>query len=382
MSVRKAADVKGVRTPSESSSSPAAMNDTIKNGHLRVHRPARNYGPHTSLFHHAFAKFKHRADRLDDDTVWQGDLEPNATLLESCHDFITNSCEVFEDEKERTKLLNPFFDKVLPDGSQHQTKLKTGKGSAKVDATWGATPPYIIFREDKNEKGMAGNTAIQGAVSYRVVVSMDEVRPLLLRTKSRLVLTTKPQYKPYIEHSSCPTIIVAVMGTCLETWTAVFIDGVFVDKLFSQEFYLDAFQAKSVLRLGRICSALKHCYDEVKRHYRSINVEAEPTDEHQYPRPLPVEGSGAVPKLKYIGKLSHSGKCIPVVQEEDSEPEAVRERPYAIYRAKLVEKDGEVDIVIKFATRYNADALRLLHGQGLHPHCITLLVLLATFTWL
>ena len=141
----------------------------------------------------------------------------------------------------------------------------------------------------------------------------------------------------------------------------------FVVKLFSQEFYLDAFQAKSVLRLGRICSALKQCHDELKLHYQLIDLQAAPTDEHQYPNPLPVKGSDAIPKLKYIGKLSHCGNCIPVVQEVDAELEAVRERPYAIYRAKLTEQDSEVDVVVKFVTKYNADAHRLLHGQGFAP---------------
>ena len=157
------------------------------------------------------------------------------------------------------------------------------------------------------------------------------------------------------------------MGTCIEIWSAVFIDGVFIDKLFSQEFYLDAFQAKSVLRLGRICSALKHCYLKLKQHYRMIDLKVVPSDEHLYPRPLPIEGFGVIPKLKYTGKLSHNGTCIPVVQEPDDDPEARRERPYAIYRAKLAKGDVEVEVVVKFTTRYNADAHNLLHGQGLAP---------------
>lgn len=179
VSVKKAADIKGMKPPSESSSSPAWMESAIGGGHLRAHRPANNYGPHTSLFHHAFAEFKHRADHLDDDTVWQGDLEPSADLLDFCHSFITSSCKVYEDEKQRTAILNPFFEKVLPEAGNYQTVLGSGKGSAKVDATWGAwdvSPPYIIFREDKNEKGMGGNPAIQGAASYRVAISLDEVR--------------------------------------------------------------------------------------------------------------------------------------------------------------------------------------------------------------
>ena len=106
------------------------MSDLFSNFHLRSHRPAYNYGPHTSLFHPAFAKFKHRADRLDEDSVWQGDLEPSAALLEHCHTFITSSCDIFEDEAARSKLLSPFFDKVLSE--QPEVLMQARK--AEVDA--------------------------------------------------------------------------------------------------------------------------------------------------------------------------------------------------------------------------------------------------------
>ena len=143
-SVKKAADIKGVKLPSESSSSAAGIESAIGGGHLRAHWPANNYGPHASLFHHAIAEFKHRADCLEDGTNWQDDLEPSADLLDFCHRLITSSCKVYEDEKQRTVVLNPFFEKVLPEAGNYQTVLGSGKGSAKVDVTWGAwdvSPP-------------------------------------------------------------------------------------------------------------------------------------------------------------------------------------------------------------------------------------------------
>ncbi|KAL5497854.1 hypothetical protein ACEPAH_2785 [Sanghuangporus vaninii] len=155
------------------------------------------------------------------------------------------------------------------------------------------------------------------------------------------------------------------MGTRIEISTAVYIGGLYADKLISQELYIDAFQSRTILRLGRIATALRHCYGELDDHYRFLDLEADPTTRHLYPDLLPVEGSGPVPILVYMGKLTHGGQRIPVVQGDRSDKGAERERPYATYRAKMVDLDGRVDFVVKFTARYNEAAHRLLEGAEL-----------------
>lgn len=172
MSTQRAANLKNIRSPSETCNNPKTLKTAVNTTDLYIHRPARNYGPHTSLFHHAFARLKHCLDRLDDPTTWQPDLEPSAELLALCHNFISSSCEVFENEGERTVLLNPFFETVLPEPGNTQTLLEDR--TAKADATWGT--PFIIIREDKNEDGMSGNSSVQGKVFFRKAIAQKSVR--------------------------------------------------------------------------------------------------------------------------------------------------------------------------------------------------------------
>lgn len=156
------------------------------------------------------------------------------------------------------------------------------------------------------------------------------------------------------------------MGTRIEISTAIYIGGVYADKLIAQELYIDAFQANSVLRLGRMCRALRLCYNDLKEYYRTLNVKATPTTRHLYPNPLPAEGYDPVPALTYLCKLSHGGICIPVIQEGSNEQEDT-ERPYAIYRAKMTNSDGELDVVVKFTATYNEKAHQLLVTKQLAP---------------
>ena len=122
------------------------------------------------------------------------------------------------------------------------------------------------------------------------------------------------------------------------------------------------------MRLGRLCMALRHCYSEINDHYRFLSLDADPSTRHFYPVPLPVEGSEPVPSLEYMGKLTHGGQCVPVVQRGRGDKIAEDERPFAIYRAKMPDAEGErVDVVVKFTTRYNDVAHKLLGEAHLAP---------------
>ncbi|EGN96498.1 hypothetical protein SERLA73DRAFT_186261 [Serpula lacrymans var. lacrymans S7.3] len=345
MSVRRAADVRDIRSPSEISKDIKLLKDNSGSvrGDLYIHRPARNYGPHTSLFHHAFARLKHRLDRLDDPTIWQPDLEPSSELLGLCHSFISGSAELYDNEPQRRVLLKPFFESVLLDHGSYETKLDDRGGIA--DATWG--DPLIVIREDKNEPGVGGDSSLQGWVYFRKAVAQES-------------------YKPYVQRSNCPVVIIGVTGSRVEISTAMFIGGVYMDKLISQDLYIDAFQAKMVLHVGRMCQALRLCYNDLKEYYRALDLKAAPTTGHLYPSPLPARDYDTIPALKYMCKLSHGGQCIQVMQEERRE-EADAERPYAIYRAKMIDSDGEADVVVKFTARYNKAAHKLLETEQLAP---------------
>ncbi|KAL5520789.1 hypothetical protein ACEPAF_2792 [Sanghuangporus sanghuang] len=343
-SLKKASVTNEIRSPSEVIKDPKFLRNCVERADLHIHRPASNFGPHTSLFSRAFARLKYRLEHLDDSAIWVPGLEPDFELLGICHEFIIGSCAVFDAEDSRAIIVKHFFKPVLCDEGQYEQPLQDG--SAKPDVTWGY--PFRFIIGVKSEDGLGGSSSIQGHISYRKSVAQDS-------------------YKPYLARSNCPVIIIGITGTRIEISTAVYIGGVYADKLISQELYIDAFQANTILRLGRIAMALRHCYNELNDHYRFLDLKADPTARHLYPDPLPAEGSAKVPTLEYTGKLTHGGLCIPVVQKDRSDTLAEDERPYGRYRAKMVDLDDRVDVVVKFTARYNEAAHRLLEEVELAP---------------
>lgn len=154
------------------------------------------------------------------------------------------------------------------------------------------------------------------------------------------------------------------MGTRLEISTAIFTNGIYTDKLLSEDLCIDAWQSETVLRIGRIFKALSLVNAELREFYASILHDQDPVIDHQFPNPLP-RGNFAIPRLDYIGKLTRGGKLL----DESDENEVHRERPYALYRA-IMNRDetGQgVEVVVKFTVRYHEEAHRILATKGLAP---------------
>lgn len=166
------------------------------------------------------------------------------------------------------------------------------------------------------------------------------------------------------------------MGNRLEIAAAIYTDGVYVDKLFSEDLILDARQSDQVLRVGRVIKALQLSSGELSSYYRTLvkEVGSRSADtSHLFPDPVPLDESATVPKLSYLGKLSHSGDYLDILKAGDEE----KERPHAIYLAVMASQDAqtaeEQKVVVKFAYRYNETGHRILAKEGLAPqlhHCI------------
>ena len=71
-----------------------------------------------------------------------------------------------------------------------------------------------------------------------------------------------PQHLEYFDRSNCPVALLTVTDTRLEISSLVFIDGVYVEKLFSEELCLGPWQSDNVLRLGRIMVAVSLFFKE------------------------------------------------------------------------------------------------------------------------
>lgn len=166
------------------------------------------------------------------------------------------------------------------------------------------------------------------------------------------------------------------MGSRLEISTAIFIDGIYTDKLFSEDLYIDAWQYNTVHRVGLVFKAISLAVAELREYYETLvdDPNPEPITMRLYPTPLPLDEGHNIPQLNYIGKLSHAGGLL----QEDDKKMIKQERPYALYKAKMVqtESNDEVDVVVKFTVRYHEEAHRILAENQLAPtlHCCIPLV--------
>ncbi|KAL5522337.1 hypothetical protein ACEPAF_2194 [Sanghuangporus sanghuang] len=227
---------------------------------------------------------------------------------------------------------------------------------AKPDAVWGQIIRAIL--ELKNVDGLGGNPILQATLDYAKI----------------LFQARDQEHRTCVVWSNWPIILICIAGSRLEISTAVFTDGIYSDKLLSEDFYIDAWQSETVLRVGRIFKALSLAIEELPEYYEpfSEGLEMEATIAHVYPNPLPCEGYH-IPQLTYIGKLSHMGGLL-----DEKDNVAVRlERPYALYRARMIQdgSDDEVDVVVKFTVRYHEQAHRILEQNELAPRlhfCIPL----------
>lgn len=157
------------------------------------------------------------------------------------------------------------------------------------------------------------------------------------------------------------------MGTRLEISTAIYINGIYVDKHLSYEMYLDAWQSEHILRLGQIFMAVRNAVNELVEYYSELNERLggnPPTIRHLFPNPLPVS-STTLPTLEYRGKLSHTGA---LVEFSDATAEEVNQtQQYATYLAYMRVDDQQVEVVVKFTAQYNEAAHRLLADHGYAP---------------
>ena len=154
------------------------------------------------------------------------------------------------------------------------------------------------------------------------------------------------------------------MGSRLEISTAIFTNGVYPDKLLSEEFCIDAWQSATVLRVGRIFKALSLALAELREYYRDLanNPSAETTTAYLYPNPLPANEHTRIPRLHYHSKLPRNGQL--------SDERVVNNgRPCAPYRARTYQDEpvGEIEVVVKFTVKYHEEVHRILAENQLAP---------------
>jgi len=152
--------------------------------------------------------------------------------------------------------------------------------------------------------------------------------------------------------------------------TAIFTDSIYADELVSIELHFGSHAPNNVLRVARVFMAINECTERLRRLYRNLGAGASttPLGKVLWPSPTvdPTESTEGIPHLEFFSKVDRL-RGTPINQTTIDE----ENKRHAIYLARMWTEDGAstVDVLVKFAVKYNATAHRLLasHDPPLAP---------------
>ena len=162
-------------------------------------------------------------------------------------------------------------------------------------------------------------------------------------------------------------------GNRFEVSTAVFTDAVYADKLLSLDFCLGPHGPDNVLRVARVCMAIKKCMKRLREMYSGLERLPKMLFGVMYPSPTADPPESKIPQLKFFCKLDRvDGTPLSEVDEDNAR--------HGIYLARIqsVASKGDASTkigLVKFTAKYNEVAHRLLaeHDPPLAPilyHCM------------
>jgi len=165
------------------------------------------------------------------------------------------------------------------------------------------------------------------------------------------------QYKPYREYTNFPIVLVGVTANRLETSIAVCVGAIYVSKLLALDLSSGFHASDNIVRLARVFRVLHLCRIELESYYDKVISLASPALSCLFPNPTPAEPSKQLPKLVYRQFLSRTGQPTSTIVDLGT-------TTTAMYIAAL---DTSQEVVVKFTTRYNEEAHRLLAEHQLAP---------------
>ncbi|KAK7022318.1 hypothetical protein R3P38DRAFT_1116409 [Favolaschia claudopus] len=341
---RNLMNIHQLSAPSECGNNPIAL--YTHSGTLGG-RPQGRFGLPTSLYSPQLAALSDILSKRSTGTT------PTAWILRQAQELITLSLAFYNSEEERENAIRPVIDRVFPGAKWHH---KLPNGTATPAAVWEGQ----IF-ELKNERGSSGDPTAQTIADYEKIVDDVEGVESLGRLRS---------------HSIMPMILLSLASTQFEICGAIYTDMAQVDHLFSMNFYDSIYLEDQVLALGGALMALQATLSELKLYYAALQTDegSRPKDSSAIHLPFPVSAEQpytpvtALLDLQFLYKLSRlTGLAIDPLLNGDWEANT----RHAVFVA--LGSDG-VQVVVKFARRYNVEAHQLLANLSLapklHHHCL------------
>ncbi|TBU21699.1 hypothetical protein BD311DRAFT_192508 [Dichomitus squalens] len=306
-------------------------------------------GPPIAIYVGAFARLRDKLASLDDRNAMQDAPRPEPFILRAVADLFIQSCELYPTEADREKAVLPLLEELLGVKLSRPHPISPGEKLAKFDAVdfidlGGAVQAYTLVVEVKNELGIAGSSGVQCAFIYEKAVAL-------------------PSYQRIRSVSCCPSILVAVAGPYVCFYGAILADT-FIVQPFTDYIYLggDPDPDERIIHTARRFSAFREAIRELRSYFRGLHLDISgPLRAARLPCPTYTISSDALRNLRFIDRFRYEGF------RSDDQDHFDR----SLFSAKLNDKA----VLVKFCTRYGADAHRYLAGKNLAPvlhHCIEL----------
>ncbi|KAH9922405.1 uncharacterized protein B0H18DRAFT_518681 [Fomitopsis serialis] len=308
-------------------------------------RPHDNYGPPVALFHPTLGLLAYRLRHLGS-ALPEG--EPNYLELGKVHSFMALALNCYDVGEDRILAIGSLLEDLLACTLSWDVPIS----DIRPNIAMGGSKPFG-FVEVKNEDGLHGDAFLQASLDYARVVTDDKNE--LIRQRRR--------------RSNYPVILISIRGDLLEIGIAVYTDGPYIDRLFSERLRLDFYRNNNVLRVARAFKAVQLATGELTEFYARLDA-APPSSSitHLFPSPVPVPScKDSMPSLTFTNRMSRAGELYLMARSSD-------QRCSPIYFATMPKStgagdtpDGEVEVIVKFTARYNAEAHRILAAAGLAP---------------
>ena len=160
------------------------------------------------------------------------------------------------------------------------------------------------------------------------------------------------------------------MGHVIEFGSAIFISGdVYQGRSFSQKLCLDLHGHENVLRLAKAFKAVQLAAKSIRDFHVSLknHPPLEASIDHLFPSPTSLDGT-PLPALSFKCRLSRTGHRYIFPREADEVRSAMYIATLQVPATSEAEEPSrDVEVVVKFTSRYGAEAHSLLAQKGFAP---------------
>ncbi|KAI0293179.1 hypothetical protein B0F90DRAFT_1643375, partial [Multifurca ochricompacta] len=273
------------------------------------------YAPPIGLFHPVFNSFQEVLASQDPLNLDDGASRDRSTRYMAF-------ANLYKNETDRLKAIHAPLNALLGGALERVSQTGVTADGLVIEACCGSTA-YIAILEMKNEMGTAHiDPFIQAGLSYR-----------------RQVIR---------ECSYCPTIILAIAGPWMCVSGAIYLEKVVVQPLTGYIWLGGSFFDKDQIHFTlRLFTALKLAISTLRSYYLTLG----PTNK------CPEDLVHAIPYVtpSFASTLTYISRPSPDQQSK------------LVYKAKFIHAGSSRPAVVKFVSRYNAKAHRILAAHQLAP---------------